>query len=102
MSTPYPFMAEVTFRVTFRDKLGNLHDPDNVEFRLGTGIVATYDGGAGDVERESTGIYKYVWIADSPGDHKRVWRGWSGTGQATTFYAESGGRVIEVYKSEFS
>lgn len=79
-----------TIGSTFRDDAGTLADPTDVEIRVRRPgqdeEVATYDGGAGDVVRESAGVFSLEVELDAEG-----WWQWRVEGSGAIVAVDEGG-----------
>lgn len=74
-------LKKVTPEITFTDLDGDLADPTEVQIHVqkpnGTKTTYQYNGGAGDVERVSLGVYRFeiTPAADEYGPWKYDWQG---------------------------
>lgn len=81
---------EIEFRVTFTNGDGDLVDPNtDVRFRMqppagGTLIDEIYNGGAGNVTRESLGVFTYLHVIAASGVHTYRWEGTGSNVNAAT------------------
>ena len=69
---------QVQIRVTFTSN-STPTDPTEVEFRLlpptaVNELLESYNGGAGNVQRESTGVYYYNFTVAESGVHRYRWK----------------------------
>lgn len=68
----------IQVRVTFTAS-GTPTDPTEVSFRMQPPTAAevseVYNGGAGNVQKESTGVYTYDYTILEPGVHVYRWKG---------------------------